>query len=160
MASSAQTVRTLRHAEHGSVAVLFALALAPVMVGIGIGVDYGRSNLVKSSAMQASLDAAGLMLARNSVLSSMTASQLQQTATAYFSAQFQQPDTYNVAIRSTYNAQTYTVNLSDGDGEYRLHGPPPRQDDEHRHDLAGDLGLHPAAARARARQYRVDERLR
>jgi Flp pilus assembly protein TadG len=49
--------REFAGAERGNVAMIFALALIPIMTGVGAAIDYSRANAVKSS-MQAALDAA------------------------------------------------------------------------------------------------------
>jgi len=49
--------RTFWPAEDGNIATLFALALIPIMTGVGAAIDYSRANAVKSS-IQAALDAA------------------------------------------------------------------------------------------------------
>ena len=41
----------------GNVAILFGVALIPVLVGVGVAVDYGRALMVRER-MQGALDAA------------------------------------------------------------------------------------------------------
>ena len=56
--------RAFRGAERGNVAMIFTLALIPLMTGVGAAIDYSRANAVKSS-MQAALDAALLAGAKD-----------------------------------------------------------------------------------------------
>src|SRR5215510_12262455 len=50
-------VRKLRLDNHGNVAMTFALALIPIMTGVGAAVDYSRANSAKSK-LQSALDGA------------------------------------------------------------------------------------------------------
>lgn len=75
-------------AREGNVAIMFGLALIPVMVSVGAAIDYSRANSVKAD-LQAALDAAGLMLAREAATDTPT--QLQQNALAYVNANFNRP---------------------------------------------------------------------
>src|SRR5687767_12917569 len=54
----------LRTAECGNIAVIFALALVPLMTGLGAAVDYSRANASKE-AVQAALDSALLAGAKD-----------------------------------------------------------------------------------------------
>jgi hypothetical protein len=57
-------LRRYRAAEHGNVAVIFALAVAPLATAMGIAVDYSRANAVKAD-VQAALDSALLAGAKD-----------------------------------------------------------------------------------------------
>jgi Flp pilus assembly protein TadG len=94
-------LRALRRAEAGNVALVFALALVPVVGMMGAAVDYSRANSVKA-AMQAALDATALAMARNSPLSSMTQAQLNSSATATFTALFNRPYAQNLSVTPTF----------------------------------------------------------
>jgi len=85
--------------RNGSVAPIFALALIPIIGLVGAGIDYGRANGIKAG-MQASLDATALAMAK--LAPTLTQSQLQQQAVAYFQALFIYPDAKNVVINVTY----------------------------------------------------------
>ncbi|MGE0565470.1 MAG: pilus assembly protein TadG-related protein [Pseudolabrys sp.] len=86
-------------ARSGNVAVHFAIAIIPIVGGVGAAVDYSRANSVKA-AMQAALDSTALMLYRDAA--SLTPLQLQTKAQNYFLAMFDRPDTNNVALTATY----------------------------------------------------------
>ena len=65
--------RTLKDDESGNVAIIFALALLPLVGFVGVSVDYSHGNAVKAS-MQAAVDAIALNLVKNaSSLNSTTA---------------------------------------------------------------------------------------
>jgi Flp pilus assembly protein TadG len=59
-----QLLARLRDATEGSVAVIFGLALIPVMISVGAAVDYSRANAVKSF-LQGSIDAAVMAAAKD-----------------------------------------------------------------------------------------------
>lgn len=56
--------RKFQHSNDGQIAVIFALALMPIMIGVGAAVDYSRGNQVRTG-MQAALDSAVLAAAIN-----------------------------------------------------------------------------------------------
>ena len=51
---------------HGNVAVIFGIAILPVMITVGAAVDYSRANSARS-AMQSAVDATALALAKDSI---------------------------------------------------------------------------------------------
>jgi Flp pilus assembly protein TadG len=104
----------------GGVAPLLALGIIPLVGAVGAAVDYGRANSTRT-AMQAAGDAAALMLAKSAT--SLNAAQIQQSASSYFMANFQNhPEAQNVQVTATYGqgndgftvtiAATATVNAS------------------------------------------------
>jgi Flp pilus assembly protein TadG len=103
--------RTFRTDRRGNVAILFALVLVPVLGLIGLAVDYSRASST-SSDMQAALDSAALMLARNPSLTTMTNAQLQATASSYFLALFNRPNILPAVQTATYNSTNSTVTLT------------------------------------------------
>jgi Flp pilus assembly protein TadG len=97
--------------RRGGVAPMLALGIVPLVAGVGAGVDYSRANSTRT-AMQNAGDAAALMLAKTA--SSVSASQLQQNAVSYFSANFNRPEAQNVQVTATYSqGQTgFTVQVN------------------------------------------------
>jgi Flp pilus assembly protein TadG len=81
--------------RRASIVPFFALAIIPVIGFMGAAVDYSRGNSVKS-AMQAALDATGLMLSKEA--GSLTASEITQKANQYFQAVFNRPEAKNIQI--------------------------------------------------------------
>lgn len=77
------TLRRLRRDRRGSVAVIFAASLIPMLLAIGLAVDTARAYAVKSQLQQA-LDAAALAVGS----STGTAAELQALAQKFFDANF------------------------------------------------------------------------
>ena len=100
-----------RRAQGGNVALIFALALFPVMLMVGAGVDYSRAARLRT-LLQDTLDATGLMLARTPSIATYNAAQLQTLGTTYFNAQFTPSDAYNSTVTATFDASTMTINLT------------------------------------------------
>jgi Flp pilus assembly protein TadG len=109
-----QKARDLLRSQRGNVAMMFGLALVPMMIAVGGGLDYARSALVRSQMADA-LDAAALAVGSTPGLNQTTAEEL---AKKYFAANYTgsgTPDvsiapngygTGTVAITATYNLPT------------------------------------------------------
>jgi Flp pilus assembly protein TadG len=52
---------TFKNDTRGSIAAMFAFALFPILIGVGVAVDYGRASAAKTD-LQAALDATALMV--------------------------------------------------------------------------------------------------
>ncbi len=78
-------LRSFRVARAGNVAITFAFASLPIIVGVGFAVDYSRASQVKV-AIQAALDSTALMISKEAARD--TSSQLQTNAQNYFNALF------------------------------------------------------------------------
>ncbi|QOG23147.1 MULTISPECIES: vWA domain-containing protein [Bradyrhizobium] len=96
-------------AEQGNIAVIFAIALVPVLTFIGAAVDYSRAVQARTS-MQAALDSTALMLSKDLSTGAITTSQLSTKAQQYFNALF----TGTNAIPTVSVAATYTASTSMG----------------------------------------------
>ena len=72
-------------ADQGNIAVIFAIALVPILGFVGAAIDYTRANSARSS-MQAALDSTALMLSKDLSEGTITTSQITTKATAYFTA--------------------------------------------------------------------------
>lgn len=92
-----------RRAEGGNVAVLFAIAIVPLLGFVGAAVDYARVNNART-AMQTALDTAALMISRDAT--SLTTAQINQKAQAYFNALYKHPEAKNVVVSATYTKST------------------------------------------------------
>ena len=92
-------------AEQGNIAVLFAIAAVPILSFVGAAIDYTRANSARSS-MQAALDSTALMLAKDLSDGTITASQINTKAQAYFTALYTNTDARAVAVNATYTAST------------------------------------------------------
>src|ERR1035441_3204424 len=58
-------------AQAGNVAITFAFAALPIIVGVGFAIDYSRANSVKA-AMQAALDSNALMISKEAATDTST----------------------------------------------------------------------------------------
>ncbi|TQF33246.1 pilus assembly protein [Bradyrhizobium sp. UNPA324] len=107
-------------AEQGNIAVIFAIALVPVLSFIGAAVDYSRAAQARTS-MQAALDSAALMLSKDLSSGTITTSQLGTKAQAYVNALFTDTSALpSVSVAATYSASTSmgsTIQLT-GTGTY------------------------------------------
>src|SRR6185503_20682521 len=84
-----------RASESASVVPLFAICIVVVLGAVGIAVDYSRAASSRSE-MQAALDAAAIMLAKES--DGLTEAQLNAKAQAYFLASFKSPEAKNITV--------------------------------------------------------------
>lgn len=107
-------------AEQGNIAVIFAIALVPVLTFVGAAVDYSRAVQARSS-MQAALDSTALMLSKDLSSGAITTSQISTKAIAYFNALFTDTSALpNVTVTATYTASTSmgsTIQVN-GDGNF------------------------------------------
>jgi len=85
--------------RRGGVAPMFALAIIPIFGLVGAAVDYSRANSVRTG-MQSAIDATALAMSK--LAPTLTQTQLQQQATAYFNAMFNHPEALNLVITPTY----------------------------------------------------------
>jgi hypothetical protein len=85
--------------QEGNVAILFTLALIPIIGLAGGAIDYNRASSVKTS-MQAALDATALAIA--SQAASLSDSALDEKASEYFVATFNRSDVKNIVIDASY----------------------------------------------------------
>lgn len=69
----------------GNLAVTFAITAVPVVVGVGVAVDYSRANMVKAT-LDSYADAAALSVVNTKAMA-MTASQAQDSAVTFFKTQ-------------------------------------------------------------------------
>jgi Flp pilus assembly protein TadG len=92
-------------ADEGNIAVIFAIALLPILGFIGAAVDYTRANRARSS-MQAALDSTALMLSKDLSNGAITTSQINSKASTYFSALYTNKDANSVAVSATYTASS------------------------------------------------------
>lgn len=71
--------------DRGNVAVLFAVALLPILLGVGAAIDYGRAHETRNR-LQAALDATALMLAHD--LGTLSEAQIKDRAAQVFAVNF------------------------------------------------------------------------
>ncbi|MGB3274361.1 MAG: pilus assembly protein [Xanthobacteraceae bacterium] len=85
----ARPLRAFRHASHGNVAIMFAIAIVPIIGLVGAAVDYSRANSARS-ALQSALDATALMISREAA--GLSEQQIAERAQAYFESLYNHPD--------------------------------------------------------------------
>jgi Flp pilus assembly protein TadG len=95
--------------QRGGVAILFALLLLPLMAAVGAAIDYSRASNVRT-AMQAAVDAAALLAARDSA--TLSDSSLADRARQVFLANFRQPGTALDPVRFEKTSTTIRVSVS------------------------------------------------
>lgn len=87
-------LRGFLRSNRGNVAMMFGIALVPMTIAAGVGLDYARSSLVKSQ-MSDALDAAALAVASAKGLNHDTAEKLAQQ---YFAANYKGDGTPVVSV--------------------------------------------------------------
>lgn len=95
-----QSAARFARAERGNVAMMFAIALVPMLGFIGAAIDYSRAVSARS-AMQAAADATALMISKEAT--SLTAEQITTKAKAYFTALYNRTDVGNVTFNAVYS---------------------------------------------------------
>jgi len=96
-------LRRFGDATEGNIAVTFAIALLPLLAFIGAAIDYSRANMARSS-MQAAIDSAALMVAKDLSSGVINTSQISATAQKYFAALYTNREAQAVTVNATYNA--------------------------------------------------------
>ena len=89
--------------DRGNIAILFAIAVVPVISFVGAAIDYTRANSARSS-MQAAMDSTSLMLAKDLQDGTINTSQITQKAEDYFKALYTNVDAKSVTVNATYTA--------------------------------------------------------
>src|ERR1043165_7457132 len=87
--------------RRGGVAPMFAIAVIPVIGLVGAAVDYSRAASVRTG-MQSAIDATALAMAK--LAPTLTQSELQTKADAYFHAMFTHPEAKNIVITPSYTS--------------------------------------------------------
>jgi Flp pilus assembly protein TadG len=104
----AAAARRFAGANEGNIAVIFTIALLPILAFIGAAIDYSRANKARSS-MQSALDSAALMLSKDLSAGTIQTSDIPTKAQNYFSALYTDKDAQQVSINATYNAENSTT---------------------------------------------------
>src|SRR5690242_3331045 len=87
--------------ESANIAIVFSLALLPIITFVGAAIDYSRANAIRS-ALQSALDSTALMLAKEA--SGDSATTLSANAVKYFNANFAPHITVsNIQVNATYS---------------------------------------------------------
>jgi Flp pilus assembly protein TadG len=111
-----QHLRNLRDAEDGNVAIIFTIALLPIIGLTGAAIDYSRASSVRA-AMQAALDATALAMSKDAA--TLTSAQLNTKASQYFAAAFNRPEAGSVTISAAYSTSGGSSVTVTGAGEIK-----------------------------------------
>ena len=87
--------------ERGSILPIFGICIFVVLAAAGAAIDYSRA-AASRTGMQAALDAASIMLAKEAA-AGLTSAQLADKAQAYFEASFKSPDAKNIKVVPTFS---------------------------------------------------------
>jgi Flp pilus assembly protein TadG len=87
----------------GGVAPFLALSAFPLVSFAGAAIDYSHANSVKAS-LQAAADSTALAISKSAA--SLSSTDLQNQATAYFNAVFKRTDAQNATLSVSYSAQS------------------------------------------------------
>jgi Flp pilus assembly protein TadG len=87
--------------RRGGILPMLAFTAVPLMVSVGVAVDYSRATAAKAQ-FQAALDSTALMLSKNAA--DLSAADLQTQATKTFAAVFTNTQAQNVAVTTSYSS--------------------------------------------------------
>jgi Flp pilus assembly protein TadG len=90
-------MRNFWHDRKGNVAILFALAIVPVMGAMGAALDYSRANAYRTD-MQKAVDATALALSK---VMPLNETKLNEVAKQYFAANMGNHDLTNLSLEVT-----------------------------------------------------------
>lgn len=104
-----EIARRFFSARDGNVAVIFALAIVPVVVGTGAAVDYSKASQARA-AMQGALDSTALTLIKTAA--DTESDELGTDATKYFTAVFNDSNASNVEVTASYDSSNAILDLN------------------------------------------------
>ena len=78
-------------ANQGNIAVIFAVALVPILSFMGAAIDYSRANSARSSS-QSALDSTALMISKDLTDGRISPSDIEVKAKSYFTALYTNKD--------------------------------------------------------------------
>ena len=100
IAAALTVARSFLRSQSANVAIMFGLAIVPLLGMAGAAVDYSRAASDRTK-MQAAIDTTALMLAKEA--QGMTDAQIQDKAQKYFNALMGTTEVYSLSIVSSYN---------------------------------------------------------
>jgi Flp pilus assembly protein TadG len=98
-----RTLRRFRHDQRGNIAVIFTIAILPMLLAVGCAIDYSRVSRALSS-MQAALDSTALMVSKDLSSGVITTANISTAAQAYFKALYTDSEAQSITINATYTA--------------------------------------------------------
>ncbi|MBN9039739.1 MAG: hypothetical protein BGP05_22495 [Rhizobiales bacterium 62-47] len=95
--------------KQGNIAMLFAIALVPMLAMVGAAVDYSRANAARTS-IQSALDTTALMISKDAAANpNLSPDDIQGLAKKYFAALYHNKDAPNVTVAATFAANSGSV---------------------------------------------------
>jgi Flp pilus assembly protein TadG len=98
-----RTLSRFRHDQRGNIAVIFTIAILPMLLAVGCAIDYSRVSRALSS-MQAALDSTALMVSKDLSSGVITTANISTAAQAYFKALYTDSEAQSITINATYTA--------------------------------------------------------
>ena len=98
-----QAAHRFAAANEGNAAVIFAIAVLPILSFVGAAIDYSRAAKARTQ-MQEALDSAALMVAKDLSAGIITASQVNATAQSYFAGLYTNKEAISVSVSATYTS--------------------------------------------------------
>ena len=96
-----RSISRFRRDQRGNIAVIFVIALIPILTAVGCAIDYSRASRAISS-MQSALDSTALMVSKDLSQGTITTANIGTTAQAYFSALYTDTEAQAVTVSATY----------------------------------------------------------
>ncbi|MCX7320558.1 MAG: pilus assembly protein [Hyphomicrobiales bacterium] len=100
------TARRFSRDERGNIAMIFAVALVPLLGFVGAAVDYSRANAARSS-MQVALDSAALMVSKDlGADPTLSTAAISAKAVSYFNALYTNSASSPITVSASYTTNT------------------------------------------------------
>ena len=109
MSKLVAAVERLSSSQGANVAVTFAIAVLPIMLGIGVSVDYSRT-LMQKAGLQTAVDAAALNVMADAA--SLTADQINARVQSIIVASLASTELTNLTISATYDASKQQLSVA------------------------------------------------
>ncbi len=108
LAAFRATLSKFRRSQSGNVAIIFGIAVVPVVLSVGGFIDYQRASVARSQ-MQDALDATALALHTDAA--TMTQAQMNDFALKYFTANYTNGDATSIVVTPAYDSSGPTVTV-------------------------------------------------
>lgn len=95
-------IRSFASEEEGTIAIIFAIAFVPIIGLVGASIDYSQASSTRAD-LQAAMDSTALMVSKTAA--SLSPTELQDKASAYFNALFNRPEA-TATINAVYASDT------------------------------------------------------
>lgn len=100
-----KSIATFLAARDGNVAVLFGIASIPIIVSVGVAIDYSRAASART-AMQSAVDSAALMASKDYGSGIIRESEIPAKVDSYFRALYTASDASNVTVSTTFTKKS------------------------------------------------------